>query len=87
VSHQAVEEPQTVNTVSARLCQSLDLDDMLTRVLGKVLDVAGNLELKGAIFLLGPWRQILRLRVHQGMAPHLVPVDAEVPLGEGLFRD
>lgn len=80
----AVDELQTLNTISATLCQSLDLDDMLTRALGKVLDVVRNLEPKGAIFILDPWRQILRLRVHQGMAPDLVPVDAEVPLGECL---
>jgi signal transduction histidine kinase len=80
----AVEELQTLNTISATLCQSLDLDAMLTSALGKVLDVVRNLEPKGAIFLLDPWRQILRLRVHQGMAPDLVPEDAEVPLGECL---
>jgi signal transduction histidine kinase len=80
----AVEELKTLNTVSATLCQSLDLDDMLTRALEKVLDVVRNLEPKGAIFLLDPWRQILRLRVHQGMAPDLLPDDAEVPLGECL---
>jgi signal transduction histidine kinase len=80
----AVEELQTLNTISATLCQSLDLDDMLTRALSKVLDVVRNLEPKGAIFLLDPWRQILRLRIHAGMAPDLVPEDAEVPLGECL---
>lgn len=80
----AVDDLRKLNSVSATLCQSMDLDEMLAKALEKVLETVSNLEPKGAIFLLDPWGQILRLRAHSGIAPELVQRDSEVPLGECL---
>jgi signal transduction histidine kinase len=57
---------------------------MLDRALGRVLEVVGGLESRGAIFLLDPWGQTLKLRAHRGVSPEFLEVAQEVPLGECL---
>ena len=57
-----VEELETVNVISAALCQSLDLGLTLDQVLGAVLEVVPGLGAKGAVFLLDSWGKTLHLR-------------------------
>ncbi len=80
----AVEELETLNVISATLCQSLELDVMLQRALDKVLEVVEPLEPRGAVFLLDAAEEKLQLRVHRGLSPELVEQDREVPVGECL---
>ncbi|MGD8462585.1 MAG: GAF domain-containing sensor histidine kinase [Anaerolineae bacterium] len=80
----AVEELEAVNAVALTLTQPYDLDAMLDRALGRVLEVVGGLESRGAIFLLDPWGQTLKLRAHRGVSPEFLEVAQEVPLGECL---
>jgi two-component system sensor histidine kinase DegS len=79
-----VEKMETLNTISATLCQAVDLDETLDRALDKILEIVGNLEPKGAIFLLDPMSQNLRLRAHHGFSPELLAQEIEVPLGHCL---
>ena len=80
----AVEELRTINSISSTLCQSLDLDSMLDRALGKVLEVVSNLEPRGAVLLLDPVGTTLHLRASRGLEPQLVEHAKSVPLGECL---
>lgn len=80
----AVEELEAVNAVALTLTQPYDLDAMLDRALGRVLEVVGSLEPRGAIFLLDPWGHTLQLRAHQGVSPAFLEVAQQVPLGECL---
>ncbi len=79
-----VEELETVNAISAALCQSLDLDLTLDHVLGEVLDVVPGLGAKGAVFLLDAWGQTLHLRAHRGLPEEFVQQASELPLDECL---
>jgi signal transduction histidine kinase len=79
-----VEELETVNTISAALCQTLDLDVTLDHVLGEVLDTVPGLGVKGAVFLLDAWGQTLHLRAHRGLPPEFITQALEVPLDECL---
>ncbi|NIN65708.1 MAG: GAF domain-containing protein, partial [Anaerolineae bacterium] len=79
----AVEELETVNAIAVTVSQSLDLDEILDKALGKVLEVMG-LEAKGGIFLLNVGEQKLRLRVHHGLSPEFVYREAEIAVGECL---
>ncbi len=79
-----VRDLEILNTISSTLCQSLEMDAMLARALGKVLDVLSDLKPSGAILLLDPWRGTLKLRAAQGLAPESVAQASEVPLGECL---
>ena len=82
--HKAAEDLQVLNTVSATLCQSLELDDMLEKVLEKLLEIVDTLEPRGAILLLDPWGQNLNVRVHKGLQPGFEEQAKSVPLGECL---
>lgn len=77
-----LEELEIVNAIGATLCQSLDLDVMLDQVLGRVLEVVGGLEPRGAIFLLDAWGQSLHLRAQRNLAPQFVQQARVVPLDE-----
>jgi two-component system sensor histidine kinase DegS len=79
----AVEELETVNAIAVTVSQSLDLDEILNKALGKVLEVM-RLEAKGGIFLLNAEEQKLRLRVHQGLSSEFVHREAEIAVGECL---
>ena len=79
----AIEELETVNAIAATVSQSLDLDEILDKALGKVLKVT-TLETKGGIFLLDEGEQKLHLRVHQGVSPEFVRREAEIEVGECL---
>ncbi len=79
-----VEELETINAISAALCQSLDLDLTLDQVLGKVLDVVPGLGAKGGLFLLDAQGQTLHLRAHRGLTAEFVQQASEVPLDECL---
>jgi two-component system sensor histidine kinase DegS len=80
----AVEELEAVNAIALTLTKPYDLEAMLDEALSRVLQVVGGLEPKGAIFVLDPWGQVLRLRAHRGMAPRFVEQEQEIPLGECL---
>ena len=79
----AVEELRTVNAIAVTVSQSLDLDEILDKTFGKVLEVT-ELEAKGGIFLLDVEEQKLHLRVHRGLSPQFVRREAEVAVGECL---
>lgn len=78
----AVEELETVNAIALTLTQPHDLDAMLDKALGKVLEVTGVPEPKGAILLLDPLGQTLNVRAHQGMSPGFGERAVNVPLTE-----
>jgi signal transduction histidine kinase len=80
----AVEKLETVNAVALTLTQSHDLDAMLNQALGKVLEVTGISEPRGAILLLDPLGQTLSVRVHQGLSPQFAKRARNVPLAECL---
>jgi signal transduction histidine kinase len=80
----AVEELQAVNAIALTLTQPYDLDAMLDETLVRVLQVVGGLRSKGALFLLDPWGDTLRLRVCRGLSSEFVEHAQEVPLGECL---
>jgi two-component system sensor histidine kinase DegS len=79
----AVEELETVNAIAVTVSQSLDLDEILEKALGKVLEVM-RLEAKGGIFLLDAGKQKLHLRVHHGLSPEFVQLEADIAMGECL---
>jgi signal transduction histidine kinase len=79
----AVEELETVNAIAVTVSQSLDLDEILDKALGKVLEVM-RLKAKGGIFLLDAGEQKLHLRVHHGLSPEFVRREAEIAVGECL---
>jgi two-component system sensor histidine kinase DegS len=79
----AAEELETVNAIAVKVSQSLDLDEILDKALGKVLEVM-RLEAKGGIFLLDAGEQKLRLRVHRELSPDFVRREAEIAVGECL---
>jgi two-component system sensor histidine kinase DegS len=79
-----VEKLETLNTMSATLCQTADLDETLNRALDQVLEAVSNLEPKGAILLLDRMSQHLRLKAHRGLALDLVGSEIEIALGECL---
>ena len=79
----AIEELETVNAIAATVSQSLDLDEILDKALGKVLKVT-RLEAKGGIFLLDAGEQKLHLRIHHGVSPEFVRREAEIAVGECL---
>jgi signal transduction histidine kinase len=79
-----VEELETVNAISAALCQSLDLDLTLDTVLGEVLAIVPGLGAKGAIFLLDSWGQTLHMRAYRGLPEEFVQQASEIPLEECL---
>jgi signal transduction histidine kinase len=79
----AVEELETVNAIAVTVSQSLDLDEILDKALGKILEVM-RLEAKGGIFLLDAGEQKLHLRVHHGLSPEFVRREAEIAMGECL---
>jgi two-component system sensor histidine kinase DegS len=79
----AIEELETVNAIAVTVSQSLDLDEILDKALGKVLKVT-RLEAKGGIFLLDEGEQKLHLKVHQGVSPEFVRREAEIAVGECL---
>ncbi len=79
----AIEELETVNAIAATVSQSLDLDEILDKALGKILKVT-RLEAKGGIFLLDAGEQKLHLRVHHGVSPEFVRREAEIAVGECL---
>ena len=80
----AADDLRVLNTVSATLCQSLELDQMLEQVLDKLLEIIDPLEPKGAILLLDPWGQNLNVRVYKGLKPGFEERAKSVPLGECL---
>jgi len=79
----AVEELETVNAIAVTVSQSLDLDEILNKALGKVLEVM-RLEAKGGIFLLDAVGQKLDLRVRHGLSPEFVRREGEIAVGECL---
>ncbi len=79
-----VNELGILNSIQATLCQSLHLDEMLQRALDKILESLGQLEKRGAIFLIDFLGQSLRIRAHRGLSPEHVQMGREVPLGECL---
>jgi GAF domain-containing protein len=79
----AVEELETVNAIAVTVSQSLDLDEILDKALGKVLEVM-RLEAKGGIFLLNAGERKLHLRVHRGLSPEFIHREAEIAVGECL---
>jgi len=80
----AVEELETVNAIAVTVSQSLDLDVILDKALGKVLEVLSSLEAKGGIFLLDAEGQKLHLRAHHGLLVEFVWQDSEIMVGECL---
>jgi two-component system sensor histidine kinase DegS len=81
----AVEELETVNAIAVTVSQSLDLDEILDKALGKVLE-GMEAEAKGGIFLLDAKEQKLHLRVHHRLSPEFVRREAEIAVGECLCR-
>jgi signal transduction histidine kinase len=79
----AIEELETLNAIATTVSQSLDLDEILNRALGKVLEVT-RLEAKGGIFLLNAGEQKLHLEVHHGLSPEFVRREAKIAVGECL---
>ena len=79
-----VRELEAVNAIVLTLTQSRDLDAMLSEVLGKVLEVIGIPEPKGAILLLDPWGQTLNVRAHRGLCSEFIDRAQDVPLEECL---
>jgi signal transduction histidine kinase len=79
-----VNELEILNSIQATLCQSLHLDEMLQRALEKILESLGQLEKKGAVFLIDFLGQTLRMRAHKGLSPQHLELGSEVPLGECL---
>jgi signal transduction histidine kinase len=80
----AVEELETLNSISAILCQSTDLNVILDQVLERLFEIVGSHEPRGAILLLDPWAQELNLRVQRGMPPAFEKRAVAVPLEECL---
>jgi len=79
----AIEELETVNAIAATVSQSLDLDEILDKALGKVLEVV-RLEAKGGMFLLDAEGQKLHLTAHHGLSPEFVQRETEIAVGECL---
>ena len=79
-----VEELETVNAIALTLTQSRELDTMLDHVLGKVLLVTDLPKPKGAILLLDPWGQTMKVRAHRGLCSEFVDRAQDVPLEECL---
>jgi len=79
----AVDELETVNAIAVTISQSLDLDEILDKALGKVLEVVG-LEARGGIFLLNAEGRKLHLTAHCGLSPEFVQREAEIAVGECL---
>jgi signal transduction histidine kinase len=79
-----VNELEVLNSIQATLCQSVHLDEMLQRALDKILEALGQLEKRGAVFIIDFLGQSLRMRAHRGLSPEHVQMDSEVPLGECL---
>ncbi len=79
-----VEKLETLNSISATLCKAADLDETLNRAVDKVLEIVGSGQPKGAMFLLDPTSQSLRLRVHRGLDLGVVEGNVEIPLEECL---
>ena len=80
----AVEELRTVNDIALTLTQPHDLDAMLEMALDKALTSVGGSNPRGAILLLDPWGQTLRLRARRGLSPRFVEHATEIPLAECL---
>lgn len=80
----AVEELEAVNAIALTLTQPHDLDAMLDKALGKVLEVTGTPEPRGAILLLDPLGQTLNVRAYRGMSPKFAERAVNVPLSECL---
>jgi two-component system sensor histidine kinase DegS len=80
----AVEELATVNAIAVTVSQSLDLDEILDKALGKVLQVLSSLKAKGGIFLLDAEGQKLHLRAHHGLSLEFVRQESEIMVGECL---
>jgi len=79
-----VTELEILSSIQSVLCQSLHLEEMLQRALERILESLGQLEKRGAIFLIDFLGQSLRMRAHKGLSPEHVQMGAEVPLGECL---
>ena len=79
-----VEELETVNAIALTLTQRQDLDAMLEKTLDKVSEVIGIAEPAGAILLLDPWGQTLRVRAYRGQYAEFVDSADEIPLAECL---
>jgi two-component system sensor histidine kinase DegS len=75
---------ETLNAISTTLCQASDLDETLNWAIDKILEVVGNLEPQGAIFLVDPITRNLQLKAQRGFSPDLLGKDIKVPLGECL---
>ncbi len=80
----AVEELRAVNAIALTLTQPADLDAMLEMALDRVLMAVGSPNARGAILLLDPWGQTLRLRACKGLLPRFVEHATEIPMGECL---
>lgn len=79
----ALEKLETVNVIAETVNQSLDLDEILDKALGKVLETTG-LEARGGIFLVDEEEQKLRLKVHRGLSSDFIHREAEIAAGECL---
>jgi len=79
----AVDELEMVNAIAVTISQSLDLDEILDKALGKVLEVT-RLEARGGIFLLNAEGQKLHLTAHHGLSAEFVRREAEIAVGECL---
>jgi signal transduction histidine kinase len=80
----AVEELETVNAIALTLSEPYDLDAMLDKALREVLEAVGSEWIRGAIFLIDPWGQMLILRAHKGLPPEFIERAGKVPLSECL---
>lgn len=77
------QELAMLNTIASAVSQSLDLDAILDRALGKVIEET-RLQARGGVFLLDTEGQKLHLRVHRGLPAEFVEQEGEVAVGECL---
>lgn len=80
----AMNELEILSSIQATLCQSLRLDEMLQRALDRILESLGQMEKRGAVFIIDALGQRLRMRAHRGLSPEHVQMGSEVPLDECL---
>jgi len=78
-----IAELKTINTISALVCRSLDLEQVLGTGLDGVLEVI-DLQAKAGIFLLDGKAQELHLVAHRGLSEEFVQQERIVPVGECL---
>jgi signal transduction protein with GAF and PtsI domain len=76
------QELEVLNTISATVSQSLDLDEVLTNAVDQTLQVMGVEA--GGIYLLDQESGVLHIAAHQGLEPELVVAIDGLNVGEGF---